>query len=419
MTYEQSLEYIHSIPKFSRKLGNELLGILLDHLGNPQKGLKFIHVGGTNGKGSVSTMISEILISAGFKVGLFTSPYLVKFNERIRINGVPIGDEELSEIVEYVKEISERYDAKVSEFAFITAVALVRFKQCRCDFVVLEVGLGGRLDATNIIEKSEVTVLTSIGLDHCQYLGSTVDSVSKEKLGIVKPGCPVVLYPDSAEVVLQNTVKVCRDKNSELIIPDLPKNYNPKKSSFEYKGEEYSLAMEGEFQALNASCAIEAAKKLADLGYDIDSAFVKQGLANGKIEGRLERINNVIIDGAHNPQAIETLLKELETLHEPITFIVAVMEDKDCSAMATLLSKFAKKHGSTLILTQINNPRCLEAEKLKHQFETDKLNIRIAPSPALALKKAAKTDGIICICGSLYLAGEVKKLLSNKQLESR
>ncbi|MCI5891898.1 MAG: bifunctional folylpolyglutamate synthase/dihydrofolate synthase, partial [Clostridiales bacterium] len=162
MDYKQTLEYIHSIPKFNRILGNDLLRILLDMMNNPQKDLKFIHIGGTNGKGSTCTMIAEILKHAGYKVGLFTSPYLEYFNERIRINGVPISNDELVETVGYVKDISERYDAKVSEFAFDTAVAIEYFHRYKCDFVVLEVGLGGKLDATNVIESPTVIGFTAI-----------------------------------------------------------------------------------------------------------------------------------------------------------------------------------------------------------------------------------------------------------------
>ena len=181
MNYKETLEYIHSIPKFNRILGNALLEKLLNKMGNPQDNLKFIHIGGTNGKGSTCTMVSQILTEAGYKTGLFTSPFLKFFNERIKINGVPISNSDLADIASYVKKITEKYDAFVSEFAFDTAVAFEYFNRQNCDFVILEVGLGGKLDATNIIKNPLVVGFTAIGLDHCQYLGNTIDEISKEK----------------------------------------------------------------------------------------------------------------------------------------------------------------------------------------------------------------------------------------------
>ncbi len=412
MTYDRAIKYIHSIPKFSRVLGNDLLRVLLKKLGDPHKKLKFIHVGGTNGKGSTATMISEILQSAGYKTGLFTSPYLVRFNERIRLNGEPIGNVELAEIVGYIKEISEKYDAEVSEFAFITAAAMVYFLRENCDIVVLEVGLGGRLDATNVIEKSEATVMTSIGLDHCQYLGDTLYSISCEKLGIVKRGSPLVLYPKQDDIVFKNAKDTCIKLNSELIIPEFPTEYDKNNKSFNYKEEKYTLAMGGEFQALNAVTAIETAVKLLDIGYKINKNHIKHGLSSAKISGRLERIGNVLIDGAHNPQAVGVLLAELEGLREPIHFITAVMDDKDHSEITALISEFCEKHNSEVTATQLDMPRCLGSNKLAAEFARRGIAVKTAESPTAALGALKNFDGTICVCGSLYLAGEIKKLLT-------
>ncbi len=412
MTYDRAIKYIHSIPKFSRVLGNDLLRVLLKKLGDPHKKLKFIHVGGTNGKGSTATMISEILQSAGYKTGLFTSPFLVRFNERIRINGEPIGDGELAEIVTYIKEISEKYDVEVSEFAFITAVAMLYFLRESCDIVVLEVGLGGRLDATNVIEKSEVTVLTSIGLDHCQYLGGTLDSISREKLGIVKRGSPLVLYPKQDDIVFKNAKDICIKLNSELIIPELPTGYDRNSRSFTYKDEKYTLAMNGEFQAVNAVTAIETAITLSKNSYDININHIKHGLSRARINGRLERIGNVLIDGAHNPQAVGALLDELEGLREPIHFVTAVMDDKDHAEITSLISQFCEKHNSEVTVTQLDMPRCLSSNKLAAEFTRRGIAAKTTESPAAALDKLKNFDGTICVCGSLYLAGEIKKLLT-------
>ncbi len=212
MNYKETLEYIHSIPKFNRILGNALLEKLLNKMGNPQDNLKFIHIGGTNGKGSTCTMVSQILTEAGYKTGLFTSPFLKFFNERIKINGVPISNSDLADIASYVKKITEKYDAFVSEFAFDTAVAFEYFNRQNCDFVILEVGLGGKLDATNIIKNPLVVGFTAIGLDHCQYLGNTIDEISKEKAGIIKKNSDVVLYPIQESKVFDNIRLICQEK---------------------------------------------------------------------------------------------------------------------------------------------------------------------------------------------------------------
>ncbi len=412
MNYEQSINYIHSIPKFSRVLGNDLLRVLLGRLGDPQKSLRFVHVGGTNGKGSTATMISEILKSAGYRTGLFTSPFLTRFNERIRIDGEPVGDESLAEIVSYVRKISEKHGAEVSEFAFITAAAMVYFAREKCDCVVLEVGLGGRLDATNVIEKPEAAVLTAIGLDHCQYLGGTVGEISMEKLGIVKCGSPLVLCPKQDAVVFENAKRVCAERGSELIIPDMPEKYDAAERSFFYKGEKYFLAMSGGFQALNAASAIEAANCLSKRGFEISGENIKTGLGRAMIPGRLDRYGNVIIDGAHNPQAVGALLNELKALGGPVRFLTAVMDDKDHDGITRLIAEFCKSRGASVTVTELDMPRCLAAESLAAEFEKRGVSAAVIKPPAAALRELKKSDGTICVCGSLYLAGEIHKIIN-------
>lgn len=413
MNYEQAISYIHSIQKFSRVLGNDLLRKLLYRFGDPHKSMKFIHIGGTNGKGSICTMISEILIDAGFKTGLFTSPFLMRFNERIRINGEPIPDDDLAALVEYVKAVSEKHSAEVSEFAFITAAAMVYFKRQGCDFVVLEVGLGGKLDATNVIESSVVTALTAIGLDHCQYLGSTVDEISREKLGIVKPGSPLILYPKQDKAVFENAETVCAQLGAELIVPELPADYSAAERSFMYKHEKYTLAMDGEFQTFNAATAIEIAEKLRELGYNISRKNIKNGLQSAKIDGRLDRTENIVIDGAHNPQAVKALLAELEKTGEAIHFLTAVMDDKDYTEIVRLISEFCTLRRGSVTVTELDMPRCLSAEKLSDEYKKHGVTVTIAKTPAKALKEITGNSGLICVCGSLYLAGEIKKLINN------
>ena len=195
MNYTETINYIHNTPKFSRVLGNDLLRKLLDKLGNPQKDLKFIHIAGTNGKGSAAIMLAQILTLSGYKTGLFTSPYIEVFNERIKVDGEIIDNKSLAEITTKIRNTIETYDTPVSEFALDTAIAFEYFKKQNCDIVVLETGLGGRLDATNVIDNAILTILMSIGLDHTQYLGETIEEITAEKCGIIKENNKVIVYP--------------------------------------------------------------------------------------------------------------------------------------------------------------------------------------------------------------------------------
>ncbi len=417
MNYNEAIEYIHSIPKFNRILGNDLLNILLDKMGRPDNKLKFIHIGGTNEKGSISTMTAEILKRAGYKVGLFTSPYLEYFNERIRINGVPISNSDLAGTVEYVKNISERFDAGVSEFAFDTAVAFEYFARNHCDFVVLEVGLGGKLDATNVIKSPVAIGFGAIGLDHCQYLGDTVDEISRDKFGIIKQNSNVVLYPIQEEVVFNNAKEFCTDKNSRLIIPKSGEltDIQYESNSFKYKNQSYSLAMKGEFQIYNAITAIEIIGAVSNQGYNISAEAVTEGLKWAKIDGRLDYINdNLVIDGAHNPQAVKALLGELKKSGRNIHFLTAVMEDKDYGSIVNLIADFAAENSSVVTATEVDMPRCLNCDKLKHEFEKRGIKASAVKPANLALNAVQSeiknsTDILICVCGSLYLAGEIKR----------
>lgn len=417
MNYDETLNYIHSLPKFSRTLGNTLLKKLLDKLDNPQNSMKFVHIGGTNGKGSTSTMVSCALKNAGYKVGLFTSPYLVRFNERIRINGEPISDDDLALFSSRVREISEKYDAPVSEFAFDTAVALQYFKHEKCDIVVLEVGLGGKLDATNVIENPLAIGLTAIGLDHCQYLGDTTDLISKEKFGIIKPRCDVVLYPVQDDIVLKNAQDICQKNNSKLNIPNLNRleilSINP--TEFSYKNKTYSPAMDGEFQIYNAITAIEIIEILKNKGFLISDENTEYGINHAKIDGRMDFISeNICLDGAHNPQAIKASLNSLKKINRKICFITAVMEDKDYETIVKNISEFAKIHSSKIVATDIDMPRCLTKDKLSGVFEKYGISASILENKDITefIKFTANKDTLVCVLGSLYLVGNVKMSLS-------
>ncbi len=403
MNYRESIEYIHSIPKFRRPLGNANLSRLLGALGNPQKKLKFIHIAGTNGKGSVAAMTAEILKRSGYRTGLFTSPYIEVFNERIRINGEYIPDEVLAEYATRVKTVMEEADAPVSEFAFVTAAAFLYFYERGCDFTALEVGMGGRLDATNVIEKSLVSVICKIGLDHTQYLGNTIEEITREKCGIIKKGGAVVSYPNEETA---NIIKLAASENgAELVFAGKTEKT---KDGFLYNGKKYPLALRGTYQPQNAAVTLETIGMLRKRGVDIPDRAVYEGLSEVRWAARFEYIaENIIIDGAHNIDGVRALKDSLLSLDRGVTLVIAMMEDKDYESCIREILPAAKR----VLATQLDTPRCLEAEKICQIARGMKVPCSVNTNPADAVREAVAVSGgdIVCVCGSLYLAGEVRK----------
>ena len=401
MNYRESIDYIHSIPKFIRPLGNAQLSHLLYLLGEPQNKLKFIHVAGTNGKGSVCAVTAEILKSAGYKTGLFTSPFIEVFNERIRINGENIPDDALAEYISHVKNVMTENDISVSEFAFITAAAFLYFFDEGCDFVVLETGMGGRLDATNVIPCPLVSVITSISLDHTQYLGNTTEEITLEKCGIIKSNGTVVSYPN--ENVIHIIRNECKKNNAALMEVQHAIIFE---NGFEYRGRKYPLALKGNYQPQNAAAALEVIFALRRMNIDIPDAAVNDGLKNVHWNARFEFIrDNLIIDGGHNPDGIRTLKRSLLSLGKPVIIVIAMMDDKACGECMNEIAEIA----DTLITTELPMPRCKKADILLNYSKKNGVAItdcKKAVEYALAL---AKNDSVVCVCGSLYLAGEVRK----------
>ncbi len=407
MNYQETIEYIHKTPKFSRELGNNMLKKLLMELNNPQNDLKYIHIAGTNGKGSTAVMIAEILKNAGYRVGLYTSPYIERFNERIRINGAEIPDVFLEEIVTKIRNIIEEKETPVSEFALDTAVAFEYFKREKCDIVVLETGLGGRLDATNVIEKNIVSVITPIGLDHTQYLGETIEEVAREKCGIFKKNCPVVVSVQQ-ETGAVAVIKECANSTNSPI-------YYSKKAKrdgkyFTVDNRKYELKMQGDFQAYNASLALKTIEVLRECGFKISESAVENGFKTAVNIARYEYIaDNIIIDGGHNPHGAKALVESLKKLNEPICLCVAMMEDKDIEEVAKILSEVAVK----VVVTEIDMPRCCNAKKVGNIFEKYTDDIVIIPNLNKAIDriKELSRNMKVCVCGSLYLVGSVRQML--------
>ena len=399
MNCHEAIEYIHSIPKFVRPLGNAQLAQLLELFGNPQNKLKFIHIAGTNGKGSTASICASVLKAAGYKTGLFTSPFIEVFNERIRINGENIPDSELAEYIYKVKTVMESNSISVSEFAFITAVSFLYFYDKQCDIVVLETGMGGRLDATNIIPCPLVSVLTSISLDHTQYLGNTIEEITAEKCGIIKSNGTVVAYPNDG---VMDIIEAFAQKNNAQLIK--VQKATSCENGFIYKDIEYPLSLKGEYQPQNAAVALEAIRALTE--FDISDEAINEGLKSASWMARFEFIkDNLLIDGGHNPDGIKALKKSLLKLEKPIILVMAMMEDKSCTECINEIADI----GDYFIATELDMPRCLKADEL---FKLSNTNGEVVKNCTDAVKKAlelAGNDKLVCVCGSLYLAGEIRK----------
>ena len=400
MNYSDALNYIHSLEVFGSRPGLTRISELLEVLGNPQNDIKFIHVAGTNGKGSVCTMMSYALRSAGYKTGLYISPYVTCFRERIQINGEYIAEKALARLTEKVRNTG----IEVTEFEFITALAFLYYKEQNCDVVVLETGLGGRLDATNVIENPLLSVITGIDMDHMGVLGDTYEKIAHEKCGIIKNGCPVcTTYKQRPEVM-----KVISGYKSP-IVPDEAQlkvlDCNLSGNKFIYKGKEYGTTLIGEHQIENAILVIEV---LENCGLPVSYEQVKEGIAKTTFPARLERIGEkptVLLDGAHNPHGAKALERVLAKL-DNITLIMGMMKDKDCEEVVKILVPHCKR---VLTVTVNENPRTISAVDLAALASKYCKDVTPCESYDDALKKVRGEETIV-IAGSLYLASAIRPL---------
>ena len=415
MNYTECLNYIHSLMRFGSRPGLERISELLHRLGDPQEKLDIIHVAGTNGKGSTCTFLSNILRASGKKTGLYISPFVTLFNERIQINGQPISDSDLSDYTKRVKLVVDQMPddgCPITEFEFITAVAFLYFFEQGCDVVVLEVGLGGRLDATNIISKPKASLIAQIALDHTSILGNTEAEIAFEKCGIIKNGCPVVTTADNSNEALDVIKKTAKDRGCELEIS----NRNETRilsadifgSRFLWLGEEYAVSLPGEHQISNAINAVTAVR-VAFPEITVDE--IKQGLSTTVFPARCEVISKsplVILDGSHNPNGTGALADLLEKSNiENATAIVGFMADKDVlDALNLLRGKFKR-----MITVKVeSNDRTMTADGLKTVCESICYDVVAVESYAKAIELVTGEDKII-VFGSLYLAGDIRPLL--------
>lgn len=427
MNCNEAIEYIHSLERFGINPGLERIEALCSILGNPQKGLKFVHIAGTNGKGSTSTMIANILIKAGYATGLFTSPYVIDFRERIQFNGCMIEPYELADAVSEVKTAVEILNIRgvyPTEFETVTAAAFLYFKKKKCDFVVLEVGLGGRFDATNIIDCPVVNVITSISKDHVAVLGDTLSEIAFEKCGTLKENGTCVCYPEQDEEAMRVIEKTCDERKCRLIVPDLSKVKNLKTeasgSVFNYDGIDYELRLTGVHMVKNAVTAVCAANVIKRAGFDIPDKAFSQGIASSVMAARLEIMHKtplVILDGGHNEGCAKAVAEYIKTFlkGKRIIAVISMMADKDYDAYL----KTTAPYFAAVVATHTNVPRALSAEDLCKAASEYCENCVAVPDSAHALKYAydsIEKDDVLLVCGSFYFAGEVREKIIDLQV---
>lgn len=422
MNYIEAVKYIHSLLKFGIRPGLNGMDALLHFLDSPQKDLKYVHVAGTNGKGSTSTAISNVFTDAGYKVGLYTSPYVTDFLERVQFCGKPIDKGLFAENVEKVRnavESLEKQEIIITEFEALTASAFLCYKALECDVVVLEVGLGGRLDATNIINTPLVNVITSLSVDHSAILGDTIEEIAFEKCGTIKENGNVICsfgQPEDAIKVIKKTVK---EKNNTLTIPcesDIEIiESDIFGTGFIYKNQVYSVKMAGEHQVKNMTCVIEACNVLKNY-FNLTDDNIKSGIAETILPARVEIISEkplVILDGGHNEDGARAFYKAVSTTldsKEKVVVIAGMMADK---AVEESLKPLVKKCDYFICVTP-DNPRAMAGEDLAIIGKKYCKNVIVVESPERAVKFAENLindKDVLCVVGSLYLAGEVREAL--------
>ncbi len=416
---EQAIEYIHSVCWKGSIPGLGRTRNLLDLMGNPQDKLKYVHIAGTNGKGSTAAMTASILQKAGYRVGLYTSPYIYRFNERMQIDGVPISDSELTQITAWIKPKAQSMEESPTEFELVSCIAFEYFKRNRCDIVVLEVGMGGALDSTNVIKAPEVAVITNIGLDHTDVLGSTVEEIAKTKAGIFKPGSHAVVYRSSpsVEAVFES---VCKDRN----IPLTKADFNGLRLvSHGLEGQVFDcgsrkgleLPLLGDHQLHNAAVVLSVADTLIARGWKISEQNIRDGIREVSWPGRFDIMRKdplFIIDGGHNPQCIEALVKNIEDYlaDRRVIVLTGVLADKDYADMYQPVMPLVQE----FVCITPPNPRKLDAALLAQYLEEKGASATACDSIIAGVRTAmekAGTDGVVLCFGSLYSIGAIQDAL--------
>lgn len=417
MTYEKALEYIHSVSWKGSRPGLERTRELLTLMGNPEKKLSFIHIAGTNGKGSTASMSANVLLRAGYKVGLYTSPFIFEFNERMRVNGENISNQELAEITQFVMPLAESMEDKPTEFELVTCIAFEYFYRHQCDIVCLEVGMGGELDSTNVIEPPIASVITNIGLDHTEFLGDTLEKIAETKSKIIKENSIAVVYP-STQGVEEVIEKRCKEVNSLFLKADfeavVPVSASLEFQEFDWKGlKSIKLHLLGEHQLKNVATVLTLMEALRSKGFAVTDEAIRQGIETAVWQGRFEVVSHnplFVVDGGHNPQCIESLVKNVKSYitQRPLIVLTGVLADKDYGAMYGEMSKLADE----FVAVTPPNPRALTSDKLAEYIislgkKATPCN-SIAEGVALAKAKAGERGAVLAY-GSLYMVADVEQ----------
>ena len=422
-TIEETLQYLQfdnwaqSAPGLARS--RELLGLL----GDPQKKLKFVHIAGTNGKGSTAAMLAAVLQSAGYRTGLYTSPHLLRFHERMRVNGEEIDDNSLISLTNTVRRAAAQMREMPTGFEIMTAIAFLYFVQERCDIVSLEVGLGGRIDSTNVIPAPEVCVVMNIGLEHTAILGDTLEKIAAEKCGIIKRGAHAVLFGQTEGVEAVAREK-CTQEGVALTVTAQEKLERISSSLdgqvFKYRGRgPYHLRLLGEYQLLNALTVIDTCTALRSRGWEkLTDEAIDSGLSAARWPGRLEllrRSPDFIVDGAHNPQCVDALMDSLAALYsgKKLIFLTGVLRDKDWQQMLRRALPLAK----AFVVITPPSARALDENELAGWLRAQGIEAIPAAGTDDGVRRAlamAGKDDAICSWGSLYFTGEVRKALTEQ-----
>lgn len=429
MTYEEALNKIHSLLTFGSRPGLDRILTLLDRMGNPQDKLKYIHIAGTNGKGSVSAMLSSVLISAGYKTGLFISPYITDFRERIQINNAMVSKQTLIKAVEKTFPLIEQLRNEgiiITEFEYVNALQFYIHSNEKCDIVVLETGMGGLLDCTNVIKQPLCSIITTIGLDHTAILGETIEEIATQKCGIFKPHSIAVTSNQEP-----TAMRIIEKSARQLAIPLAASNsvkleiisQSLSKSVFMFEDTEITLNLAGEHQIENAKTALAAieALRLNDIIY-ITNQNIQTGFARAVNPARLETLctsPTVVLDGAHNPNGIEALKNAINKFlpNKKIIGIMGMLADKDSRNSLRLLEGLFDE----IYTVPVNNPRAMTSAQLTREcsryFDSVKTFESAEHAFDIAFNKAKNDDYTILIFGSLYLAGEIRPYILNKVAE--
>ena len=424
MNYESALEYIHAVQWAGHKPGLSRTRTLLAALGDPHKKLRFVHVAGTNGKGSTAAMLASCLHAAGYRVGLYTSPFINRFNERIQVDGEQIPDDALVRLVERVRPAAEAMSDVPTEFEIITALGMLWFAEEKCDIVVLEVGLGGTLDSTNVIDPPECAVITALGMDHVKELGPTLADIAAAKAGIIKPGSPVVSYGGvpEADAVIARTAE---EKHAPLTVVDFSR-LNVEGGSldavtFDFDGlDGIRLPLIGSYQPKNAALAITALRVLRGRGWDIPDSAIRTGLEQVSWPGRFELLRHApafLLDGSHNAHGMRATVQSLRDRFpgQKFVFLLSIMADKDVDEMLVLLLPLAEQ----FVTVAAHTPRAMPAETLAEHIRARGGRAEAAADIPAGVARAVELggNGPVCALGTLYFSGDVRQAFARLTAE--